>query len=255
MNKTRLFYLRSEVTCFVMFIVGRVGSNFLASSMNAHPNVLALNETLMNMTAEQQRAWTLKFLTPPLLSRKGAIGFKIKPVQLADPAGYAQLLREKQPRIIHIWRRNRVKSVISHLNGKRLEKATGMWNLYDESKRLPPFEVDFAEFEQALRNRERTDRESAAYVSSLGLPTLSITYEEMLHDINAVLARTFAFLNVAPLPVKPSTFKATSDDLREVITNFDALRARYAGTEYETMFDEVIAPAAIAPRPAVPASA
>lgn len=241
MSKARLFYLGSEVTCFVMFIVGRVGSNFLTSSMNAHPNVLGLNETLMDMTAEQQRQWTLRFLTPPLIGRKGAIGFKIKPVQLADPAGYAQLLREKKPRIIHIWRRNRIKSVISHLNGKRLEKATGMWNLYDESRRLPPFEVDFAEFEEALRNRERTDRESADYVSSLGLPTLSITYEEMLQDINAVLARTFEFLNVPPLPVKPSTFKATSDDLREVITNFDALRARYAGAEYEAMFDEVIA--------------
>ncbi len=250
MSSPRLFYLRPQVTCFVMFIVGRVGSNFLTSSMNAHPNVMALNETLMDMTAEQQREWTLRFLTPPLVSRKGAIGFKIKPVQLADRAGYAQLLRAQKPKIIHIWRRNRIKSVISHLNGKRLEKATGMWNLYDESRRLPPFEVDFAEFERALRNREQTDRESADYVSSLGLPTLSITYEEMLQDINAVLARTFEFLNVAPLPVKPSTFKATSDDLREVITNFDALRARYAGTEYEAMFDEVLvhAPAPAAQR-------
>jgi hypothetical protein len=33
------------------------------------------------------------------------------------------------------------------------------------------------------------------------------------------------------------------NDLREAIVNFDELRARYAGTRYESMFDEVLAPA------------
>ena len=34
--------------------------------------------------------------------------------------------------------------------------------------------------------------------------------------------------------------KNTSDDLSESVSNFEALRARYAGTAYEEMFDEKV---------------
>ena len=51
----------------------------------------------------------------------------------------------------------------------------------------------------------------------------------------------FAFLDVPERAVQSKTLKHTSDDLRQVITNFDDLRARYTGTRYASMFDEVLA--------------
>ena len=54
------------------------------------------------------------------------------------------------------------------------------------------------------------------------------------------LNRVFSFLEVEPRPVELSTLKITNDDLREVIVNFDELRAMYSGTQYEVMFDEVL---------------
>jgi hypothetical protein len=38
-----------------------------------------------------------------------------------------------------------------------------------------------------------------------------------------------------------ATLKHTSDDLRQVVVNFEDLRRRYAGTPYAPMFDEVLA--------------
>jgi hypothetical protein len=75
----------------------------------------------------------------------------------------------------------------------------------------------------------------------LKLPKLPLYYEDLLKDKKEFLNRVFAFLEVEPYPVQDTTLKITRDDLRDVITNFDVLRARYLGTEYETMFDEVVA--------------
>jgi hypothetical protein len=77
-------------------------------------------------------------------------------------------------------------------------------------------------------------------MSSLGRPTLQLYYEDMLRDETAFMGRVFDFLNVTPRAVKGKTLKNTSDDLREAVPNFDVLRARYIGTRYEAMFDEVM---------------
>jgi hypothetical protein len=52
----------------------------------------------------------------------------------------------------------------------------------------------------------------------------------------------FKFIGVRPQPLQGKTLKNTQDDLREVVLNFDSLRAHYAGTAYASMFDEVLVP-------------
>ena len=44
------------------------------------------------------------------------------------------------------------------------------------------------------------------------------------------------------MKVTSNSLKVTSDDLRDSVKNFDELRARYVGTPYEPMFDEVLTP-------------
>ena len=59
-------------------------------------------------------------------------------------------------------------------------------------------------------------------------------------DREKVLAEIFTFLGVGQKPVKSKTLKHTSDDLREIVLNFDDLRSRYQGTQFAAMFDEVL---------------
>jgi len=77
-------------------------------------------------------------------------------------------------------------------------------------------------------------------VNQLQSPKLILSYEELLKNQDVFLQRVFSFLEVEIRPVTGKTLKITSDDLRDVIDNFDDLRARYRGTQYEPMFDEVI---------------
>jgi hypothetical protein len=139
-------------------------------------------------------------------------------------------------------RRNRVKSVISRINGKRLYNKTGMWGLFDENNKLPPLKVDLEQFDEYLRHREKVDTELADYVTSLNLPTLQLYYEDLTTNEEGFLNNVFNFLQVELFPVKGETLKITSDNLAEAIENFDELRSRYVGTKYEEMFDEVLIP-------------
>src|SRR3990172_11108931 len=153
MNRYKLF-IRPQVNKFVLFLVARVGSTYLTSLMKSHPHILALGEELVDLEkqgAEAQLKWSEKFLTPPLIGPHKVRGFNVKLVHLCDRDGFTRLLNEKDCKIIHLQRRNRVKAVISRLNGERLYEKTGMWGLFDESNRLPPMQVDLAKFDEYLK--------------------------------------------------------------------------------------------------------
>jgi LPS sulfotransferase NodH len=192
--------------------------------------------------AAAQLAWSTKFLTPPLIGPHRARGFNVKIVHTVDQSGFAQLLREKKCRIFHMLRRNRVKAVVSRINGSRLYDKTGMWGMFDESNRLPPLTIDPVQFDEYLKHREKVDQELEDYIRMLQLPTFKIFYEDLQADEKAVLSNIFSFLEVEPYPVKGKTLKITSDDLQKAIMNFSDIRANYVGTQYESMFDEVIIP-------------
>lgn len=242
MSNIRL-YSRNQVTKYVLFLVARVGSTYLSSLLNSHPDILALSEELRDLEekgAKAQLEWSRNFLTPPIISQYRVRGFNVKLVHIVDPDGFASLLRENGCKAILLQRRNRVKAVISRINGSRLYKRTGMWGLFDDTNRPDAFEVDLDQFDEYLKHRETVDQELEDYVRGLGIPMVSIYYEDLLKDENAFMDNVYTFLNVTPAKVEGSTLKITSDDLRDVIVNFDELRAKYVGTPYEMMFDEVI---------------
>ena len=239
---------RFQVTPFVILFVERAGSTYLFTALKNQPGILALTEKFDALrqegkTAAEQLEWADGFLTPPLVGRHRAIGFKTKTVDILDADGFAGLMRAHRCKIIQLRRRNTVKGAVSTLNARRQWKVSGNWNLLSESTRLGAFEVDPAEFDVLLQERERLDQELEAYVERVKLPTLKLFYEELLVDHRTFVRRALDFLGSHDPAAGGATLKNTGDDLREAIVNFDELRGRYAGTRYESMFDEVLVPA------------
>jgi hypothetical protein len=240
--------VRFQVTPFVILFVERAGSTYLITALKSQPGVLALTEKLAALREEgknaaEQLEWAKNFLTPPLVGPHRAIGFKTKLIDVLDPDGFAALLRERRCKIVQLQRRNAVKAVVSTLNARRQWQVSGNWNLLSEKTRLEPFAVDPAEFEALLQEREKLDRDLEAYVERLQLPTLRLYYEDLLQNEEAFVGKALGFLNGGDRPNRGTTLKNTGDDLREAILNFDQLRALYAGSRYESMFDEVLVPA------------
>ncbi|MHC4216937.1 MAG: hypothetical protein ACYSU7_00620 [Planctomycetota bacterium] len=236
-----------ELRRFVILFEGRSGSTYLTEALASHSSIRAVGEKLVgfkDLGGARQLEWTRTFLTEPPRAQTRAIGFKTKLTDVLDHEGMSQLLRDVGAHIILLQRRNRVKLVISLLNSVRLFDATGSWNLYREEDRLPAVATDHATFDSWLTKVEHTNRELVGFVKGLALPTLSIYFEDLLLDARATVDRVCSFLDVPPEPVQGGSLKNTSDDLREAIVNFDELRARYVGTEYEPMFDEVLVPSA-----------
>jgi len=242
------YVLRPRVTPFVILFLERDGSTYLTSLLDAHPEIVAAYERFAVLreegaTAATQLDWARTHLTPPLIGRARAIGFKTKLVDVLDPDGFARLLQDRNCRILQMRRRNHVKAVVSRINALRLHEATGKWNLYREADRLPPLEVDPAQFAELLSERRTAEAELQAYVDAQGLPTLRLDYEDLLRDRAALLRAVFEFLRVRPLELDGRPLKNTSDDLRQAVANFEELKAAYVGTGYEAMFDERIDPA------------
>lgn len=239
------YYFRSQVTTYVILFIERDGSTYLTSLLNSHPDIEAIYERFAVLqqkgaSASEQISWAKEFFTPPIIGKAKARGFKTKLVDVLDLDGFSALLQQKQVRIIQMRRRNRIKAVISRINARRLYETTGNWNLYDKKDRMPPMDIDLDIFNQYLKEREDADNELQEYVEKLQLPTMRIVYEDLLVVKEQTLEQVFAFLNIPNKPVQEKTIKHTSDDLRDVVLNFDQLRAQYVDTPYANMFDEVL---------------
>jgi LPS sulfotransferase NodH len=231
----------------VVLFPGRVGSTFLVSALDAHPEVEAKGERLDPLRADGPAAqldWTRRYLRGPIVNRHRAVGFKTKLRDVLDQDAFAALLDDLGARIIVSDRRNDVKHVVSRITARRLKDTTGRWNRYagDEAgtTSAPPVVVDLDDFDERLRAVVREKASILEYVERLGLLRLHVDYEDLLAAPDATFGEVLDFLGVRTAPMTGATVKHTSDDLRDVIENFDELRARYAGTPYEAMFDEVL---------------
>jgi LPS sulfotransferase NodH len=246
-NWRRFVCREPNVTRYVILFIERDGSTFLTSALSIHPEIRAEYEKLSQLRApavgaKEQLDWVNAFFSPPPGDTAKALGFKTKLEDVQDLDGFARLLLHQQCRVIHLRRRNVVKAVVSKINARRLYRATGDWNRWQESDRLSPAPIDFEKFALLLQQREEEDQKLNQFVKKLHLRTLPVCYEELLVQREQTLHRVLEFLRVRPLPLKSATLKTTSDNLRDDVLNFDELRSRYAGTKYESMFDEVLVP-------------
>jgi LPS sulfotransferase NodH len=238
-----VIYWRGLVRRYVLLFQGRTGSSYLTELFWCDPRIRARGEHISVIRergggADEQLAGARGALMPPLFGRHAVVGFKVQLHEVLDTEAFADVLRAAKARVLYMQRRNKVKLTASELMGWRLFRATGKWNIHRDEDRLPPARVEVEEFRAAFDERERKEKRLAAFVRRLGLPTLEIFYEDLQKDEKGTLARVFGHFGLSPRPLKARMVKNNSDDLRAVLSNFDELRAAYAGTPHQAMFDE-----------------
>ena len=229
---------------FVILFEGRTGSTHLTTLLDSHPRVRAQREVLgglktRNEGSAAQLIWADGALTTPADGSLDAVGFKTKLRDVIDKDSFAELLLRHEARVIHLERNNVVKQALSGINAQKLARATGRYNLFDEANRLPPQQIDPKELHENLLRREQWQRDLHEFLVRHAMPTLHVTYERLLAGEEDAVGDVLQFLGVRPAPLRSPILKATSDNLRDAVLNFDELVAHFAGTPYEAMFSEV----------------
>ncbi len=238
--------MHSPSSRFVILFTGRSGSSYLSSLLDSHPNVICEGEMLAEILRvgrppERQLIWSRKLFQTKRPRKIVSVGFKTKLDDIYNTDGFRDLLDEFGVRLVHLIRQNLVKQVISALNAERLYETTGQWNVLNERgpiHQYAPLSVDADRFDRLLHYRVSGETRLAEFVSKMQRPMTHVIYEDLLISREQTLGALYDFLNVPHRSVTSRFEKHTPDNLREAIANFDELKRRYAGTDFEPMFDE-----------------
>lgn len=235
---------------FAILSSGRAGSNLLKSLMKSHPEVFQhgeifgefqlespsvrrrinklgvgayLDRRLSRMTTE--RLTGVKILYGNLEARYGKVrgipgNEVLLPHMLADPS----------IRFVHLRRKDKLALLISlRLAGELHNWESGSYG--DKTVEMP---VDWVRdrfawlesWEERIAQEFPEDR------------LLQMTYEDLSADTPGQMARLFEFLDLEPAEVKSRMSKQNTRSKAEVVENFAELKAAFAGTAYEGLFED-----------------
>jgi hypothetical protein len=224
---------------FVILFTGRTGSTYLTEGWFGSDIVRWHGEELARIQdpIEQLREAATYWQSHPGESHR-CLGFKIKLADCVNPDGLKALCQDYDAQVICMRRRNYVKQAISFFNSRRMVESDGQSNLYDERQRLAKEAYDPNRVLIRTRDCERHDIELCDYTRDLMRPTLTLFYEDLISHGSREQARVANFLSLPKAPPMGNTLKATSDDLREALPNFEEIRKVLANTKYAPMLEE-----------------
>lgn len=233
---------------------GRVGSHLLASALDDVPGIRVENEpttairthghkaglTLPEIGEEQMQHLEAFFKSHPP-GRVGA-GLKLSHRSLVDQSGYLRRLSELGVRLVLMVRQNHLKCAVSQLRAlarareDRLESAwASPWAVTADEPKPGPQSIDVAEAVRLTAVFENLHEEMMRSVQAIyGTDWKCVEYEALCAEPERVIGDVFAYLGLsAPEEISIRHRKATSDDLREDVLNYEAFEVavKQAGLE------------------------
>ncbi len=223
---------------FLIFAQGRSGSTLLTELLNASPEVVCDGETLERRVASPS-VWA----EASRLRHRGSVyGFKVKPLQLLhhqrvlDMERWLVRMHRRGWRVIHLERRNLLRQTLSNIAAERygFQRRVGSPGPAREALHVDPAVLTFW-------MRVRSESRYQERLALRALPHESVCYEDDLRDAarqQATLDRLTAFLGVESGLARPTLRPANPGPLKELIANYDDVRATLAGSPWTVYLDE-----------------
>lgn len=239
---------------FVIVGVARTGSTLLLDLLNAHEQVIALGELFRGDGKIGWDRWPFRTDQSPSLLRLhdaqplefletavfrrwprevAAVGFKLFYYHARtgpQAAVWAYLRREPDLAVIHLKRRNILEQYLS----LQLAHATNVWS---SLKSVAPAEPIRLGADDCLRHfQEVQAQEVACDAHFADHRILTVTYEDLVADRSAVMARVAAHLGLRPGPLEAKVVRQRTQPLSRAIANYEELREAFAGSTWERFF-------------------
>lgn len=247
---------RRDYNKFIILGRGRSGSNWLRTLLGSHGSVVIFGELfnkggldqdhigwgvrgyrttrdLLTLRASDPTTFIREKVFAPMPKSIDAVGFKLFYHHAQDPdmRGIWEYLKSLDLRVIHLERRNLLASVLSGaIAAETNQYSTKSQSLEQKSEtRSLSYEACLGFFEQTLKWRD----EYSAYFPR----TLSVYYEDMVDNCELQMQEIQDFLGVSRRPLTSSLRRQSKAPMSQTIRNFDELKARFAGTRYESFFE------------------
>jgi len=243
---------------FVILSASRCGSNLLVSLLNSHPRIQCEGEVLHDYDLQQihwafaDRETTpedfevrehdpVRFLETRVFAPRSteilASGFKLFYWQAGRDKWrvvWPYLRGARDLKVIQLRRRNVLRRVLSN----QVAQMTDKWFALDEKQvhRDVRVNLDAEECRAEFTANQRFETDKAAYFSTH--PFLEVFYEDLTADFHGETARIQEFLGVPEQQLETPLKKQLSQPLPKVIENYAELKRAFAGTEWESCFDE-----------------
>lgn len=155
-----------------------------------------------------------------------AIGFKLMQNQLKQFPLLVPYLKSNNIKVIHVIRENVLKTWVS----RRAAVARGYHSRQTVGKLK--IEIPTADLVKNL-NRLSVDSQRWADIFAKTPNYISVRYEEFVNNRQHECMRLCGFLGIEVQDMGSSLVKMTSDNLSDVIVNYDEVRECLMGTPYE----------------------
>lgn len=266
-HRPRLLELPAVAGSFLVVYYGNSGSSWLIETLSTSKEVLVpgfepVERWAWEVPEEERLAWIVHALTPPADRCDAAlrdwvegmarnpnfqgvahwkqefrvVGFKMTDGSVEDRRRLVEALAPLPTRVLVLGRRNRLKHALSlyryHEEGK---------SQFDGRGERPPSVVDLDRFDHWLAESSRLHRLLVDFeklaVAGLGSErVMPLRYEDFIdgEGKRRLIRQVAGFIGIDPQLVVegPSFRKATPDDLRRAVVNYDQLVRRYRFSRY-----------------------
>lgn len=228
----------SDFKRFIVLSRSRVGSNFLISLLDSHPNIHAEGEIFARLDGRNYRdVFAKAYGKQPHYIK--ATGFKIFYYHPNDDDSndlWDTLVGSNDIYVIHLKRRNILRTLVS----RKIAESQGAWAA-KSSKDLGPSAgkaVTFSETELEEDFRQTREWENNGDTMFENRPLLSVYYEDLAENPDDSLKKVTDLLGLDYVPLKSNLKKQNPERLRDLVTNYDDLKSAFAGTEWQEFFEE-----------------
>ncbi|CAN8075207.1 unnamed protein product [Agarophyton chilense] len=230
---------------FLIIFMGHSGSSAVLSELRSHSHVymeigeLVDHQPVFNSTEALE---TIASFFERGLSGAKVPGFKIRPAHILNkPEEFRQLAEKYQTRILWNYRRNLLKASVGEYSHRYLNDTSVVEGLRQNvtlEQRCKQgagcrFRIDNFQFlHDTIRNKVHSHHAviDAVHIITGGNGCVrEVPYEDYLYDRENVMKDIQRFLGLPYEQTQPSRFKATGDNLCEVVENWDQLCHNFYG--------------------------
>ncbi len=246
---------------FIIYFLARSGSTYITMQIKNHPEVIAKAEVfgarMLPGKLEQTDDNRIKFLRRFFIEHKKesdilpekSHGFKLQieavPKQLSQVGRYIKVINDYDICHFFLYRRNKVKQLISSYRAKQVKAFTKSNNgleqahMYKENQDLkqvnfPKIHIEPRYFKKQLINLRKKENKLDQIKTKID-STIDLFYEDMLENKKEFFEGICTNIGIDPLLLssEDQVLKITEEDLSKVIENFEEVLKYLQGTEFE----------------------